>query len=179
MLALLLSLFRLVWLFGKGHRDVVPGKSCITSAALHLPTPAEASTVERGRQLVLDDGLGDVEELAASSAHGPSRPGGAGAAGAFSRHWGGLSRKPGRIGRPPIKREIHRLIQTLAKANPLWRAPRIHGEWKKLEITASEQTVSRVLRSIHALAFEAYSQPSDKQNSFLQRDSRHTGPGRV
>ncbi len=71
----------------------------------------------------------------------------------FRRHWGGLSSKPGRIGRPPIKREIRRLIQTLAKANPLWRAPRIHGELKKLGIAVSERTVSRVLRSIPQTAF--------------------------
>jgi hypothetical protein len=30
-------------------------------------------------------------------------------------------------------------------ANPLWRAPRIHGELKMLGITISERTVSRIL----------------------------------
>jgi hypothetical protein len=33
-------------------------------------------------------------------------------------------------------------------ANPLWRAPRIHGELKMLGITISERTVSRILRSV-------------------------------
>ena len=33
-------------------------------------------------------------------------------------------------------------------ANPLWRAPRIHGELKMLGITISERTVSRILRRL-------------------------------
>ena len=34
----------------------------------------------------------------------------------------------------------------MAAANPLWRAPRIHGELKMLGIEISERTVSRILR---------------------------------
>jgi putative transposase len=37
----------------------------------------------------------------------------------------------------------------MATANPLWRAPRIHGELKMLGIAISERTVSRILRRIH------------------------------
>ena len=33
-------------------------------------------------------------------------------------------------------------------ANPLWRAPRIHGELKMLGIPISERTVSRILRKL-------------------------------
>jgi putative transposase len=33
----------------------------------------------------------------------------------------------------------------MATANPLWRAPRIHGELRKLGIEISERTVSRLL----------------------------------
>jgi hypothetical protein len=40
------------------------------------------------------------------------------------------------------------LIRTLAQANPLWRAPRIHGELKKLGIEVSERTVSRILQTV-------------------------------
>jgi len=36
-------------------------------------------------------------------------------------------------------REIRRLIQQMAIANPLWRAPGIHGELKMLGITISER----------------------------------------
>jgi transposase InsO family protein len=34
-------------------------------------------------------------------------------------------------------------------ANPLWRAPRIHGELKMLGIEIGERTVSRILRTLH------------------------------
>jgi putative transposase len=36
----------------------------------------------------------------------------------------------------------------LAQNNPLWRAPRIHGELQKLGITISERSVSRILRTV-------------------------------
>jgi transposase InsO family protein len=36
----------------------------------------------------------------------------------------------------------------MAAANPLWRAPRVHGELKILGINISERTVSRILRGL-------------------------------
>lgn len=36
----------------------------------------------------------------------------------------------------------------MAVSNPLWRAPRIHGELKMLGIAISERTVSRLLRRL-------------------------------
>jgi hypothetical protein len=36
----------------------------------------------------------------------------------------------------------------MAAANPLWRAPRIHGKLKMLGIDISERTVSRILRGL-------------------------------
>ena len=36
----------------------------------------------------------------------------------------------------------------MAAANPLWRAPRIHGELKMLGIAISERTVSRILHRL-------------------------------
>jgi putative transposase len=36
----------------------------------------------------------------------------------------------------------------MAAANPLWRAPRIHGELKRLGIAVSERAVSRLLRTL-------------------------------
>jgi len=47
-----------------------------------------------------------------------------------------------------VASEIRRLIRQMAIANPLWRAPRIHGELKMLGITISERTVSRILRTV-------------------------------
>ena len=47
-------------------------------------------------------------------------------------------------------------------ANPLWRAPRIHGELKMLGIVISERTVSRVLRTIRSRP------PSQTWKTFLR-----------
>src|SRR5262249_14479447 len=48
-------------------------------------------------------------------------------------------------GRPPINAELRALITRIATANPLWRAPRIHGELLKLGIDVAERTVSRLM----------------------------------
>jgi putative transposase len=67
----------------------------------------------------------------------------------FPRFWARLSRpKSPRRGRPAVASEIRRLIQQMAIANPLWRAPRIHGELKMLGISISERTVSRILQTV-------------------------------
>ena len=67
----------------------------------------------------------------------------------FRRYWAQLSCKPkGKVGRPPIGKSVGNLIQNMARANPLWRAPRIHGELLKLGIKVSERTVSRILRTV-------------------------------
>ena len=47
-------------------------------------------------------------------------------------------------GRPPISREIRALIRKMATSDPLWGAPRIHGELAKLGVDVSERTVSRL-----------------------------------
>ena len=67
----------------------------------------------------------------------------------FRRFWARLSRRNRhRRGRPATAVEIRRRIDEMAKANPLWRAPRIHGELKMLGIQISERTVSRLLRKL-------------------------------
>jgi len=67
----------------------------------------------------------------------------------FRRFWARLSKvNRGRRGRPATATEIRHLIERMAKANPLWRAPRIHGELKMLGIEISERTVSRILRKL-------------------------------
>jgi hypothetical protein len=48
-------------------------------------------------------------------------------------------------GRPPVNAEIRALITHIATANPLWGAPRIHGELVKLGIDVAERTVSRLM----------------------------------
>src|SRR5262249_44294340 len=62
----------------------------------------------------------------------------------FKRYWWRLSQPKG-PGRPQVHVEIRRLITTMAAANPLWGAPRVHGELLKLGFEISERTVSRLL----------------------------------
>jgi putative transposase len=67
----------------------------------------------------------------------------------FRRFWARLSNPHGRRrGRPATAVEIRQLIERMVVANPLWRAPRIHGELKMLGVAISERTVSRILRGI-------------------------------
>jgi len=63
-------------------------------------------------------------------------------------------------GRPAIERQLHALVREMAAANPLWGAPRIHGELRKLGIDISERTVSRLLRRPRRL-------PSQTWRTFL------------
>src|SRR3954466_4038248 len=50
----------------------------------------------------------------------------------FRKFWARLSnpQRQQRRGRPRTAPELRRLIEQIAAANPLWRAPRIHGELK-------------------------------------------------
>ena len=63
------------------------------------------------------------------------------------RRWTARSRP--KRGRPPVEAAIRRLVAQMAAANPLWGAPRIHGELRKLGIAVSERTVSRLLGRRH------------------------------
>ena len=48
-------------------------------------------------------------------------------------------------GRPAVAPDVRALIRTMARANPLWGAPRIHGELQKLGIEIAQATVSKYL----------------------------------
>jgi transposase InsO family protein len=50
-----------------------------------------------------------------------------------------------RSGRPSAEREIRDLIRQMSSANPLWGAPRIHGELLKLGIEVSQATVAKYM----------------------------------
>src|SRR5947199_1925133 len=52
----------------------------------------------------------------------------------------------GQLGRPPVSKEIRQLIRKMSRDNPLWGAPRIHGELLKLGIDVSEPTVAKYMR---------------------------------
>jgi hypothetical protein len=51
----------------------------------------------------------------------------------------------GRPGRPPVSKEIRQLIRQMSRANPLWGAPRIHGELLKLGIDIGETSVGKYI----------------------------------
>ena len=61
----------------------------------------------------------------------------------FKLFWKWKSRN--NSGRPKIDPRIRALIHQLAKENPLWGAPRIHGELMKLGYFVSEATVYRYM----------------------------------
>src|SRR5262249_39931420 len=65
----------------------------------------------------------------------------------FRLYWRFLSRR--RLGRPRITSDLRGLIRRIASENPLWGAPRVHGELLKLGFEVSERTVSRYLRRLH------------------------------
>ena len=51
----------------------------------------------------------------------------------------------GQPGRPPVSKEIRQLIRRMSRENPLWGAPRIHGELLKLGIDIGETSVGKYL----------------------------------
>ena len=61
----------------------------------------------------------------------------------FKLYWTWKSRHRG--GRPPIDAEIRTLIRRMARENPTWGAPRIHGELLMLGFEVGEATVSRCM----------------------------------
>src|SRR3989442_15060172 len=63
------------------------------------------------------------------------------------RRWTRRSRRR-HDGRPPIDQQIRALVREMATANPLWGAPRIHGELLTLGGQVSERTVP-ALREPH------------------------------
>ena len=62
----------------------------------------------------------------------------------FRAFWTWKSRRE-RVGRPRIGSEFAELVRTMALANPLWGAPRIHGELLKLGLEVSQRTGARLM----------------------------------
>jgi transposase InsO family protein len=61
----------------------------------------------------------------------------------FRLYWRWKSRSRG--GRPKVAIEIRRLIRRMSEENPLWGAPRIHGELLKLGIEVAQSTVAKYM----------------------------------
>ncbi len=78
----------------------------------------------------------------------------------FRLYWHWCSR----AGRPRAERELRDLIRQMSKANPLWGAPRIHGELLKLGIEVSQATVAKYM-------MRRVGRPSPTWRSFLRNQA--------
>jgi hypothetical protein len=70
-----------------------------------------------------------------------------------------------RSGRPSVDRETRDLVRQISSANPLWGAPRIHGELLKLGIEISQATVAKYMVRRRA-------KPSPTWRSFLRNQAQ-------
>jgi len=61
----------------------------------------------------------------------------------FRLFWTWKSRR--RTGRPAVPLAVRTLIRTMSEANPLWGAPRIHGELLKLGIEVGQASVAKYM----------------------------------
>src|SRR5215470_18026071 len=61
----------------------------------------------------------------------------------FRRYWRWKSRSLG--GRPRIDAELRALIRRMSAENPLWGAPRIHGELLKLGFEVAQSSVAKYM----------------------------------
>ncbi len=61
----------------------------------------------------------------------------------FRSYWRWKSRR--RPGRPAVSAEVRELIRAMSLANPLWGAPRIHGEMLKLGIDVGQTSVAKYM----------------------------------
>ena len=64
-------------------------------------------------------------------------------------------------GRPPIETELRALIRQMSIENPLWGAPRIHGELLKLGIEVAQSSVAKYM-------VKRRGPPSQRWHTFLQ-----------
>jgi len=124
-------------------------KRSAADADIGVSAKTEAAAAADFGSVILGHSPQRVVRLATSLALCPGRHGRTLAARTVRKFWARLSKpQRRRRGRPGIAAELRRLIEQMAAANPLWRAPRIHGELKMLGITISERTVSRILRRL-------------------------------
>src|SRR4029434_2896796 len=61
----------------------------------------------------------------------------------FRALWWWKSRR--RLGRPGIAKDMRDLIREISGVNPLWGAPRVHGELLKLGIDVAQSTVAKYM----------------------------------
>jgi hypothetical protein len=77
----------------------------------------------------------------------------------------------GQRGRPVVLREVRDLIRKMCRENPLWGAPRIHGELLKLGFNIAESSVSKHMVRRNKV-------PSQNWRTFLENHAQQLGRGR-
>jgi putative transposase len=82
----------------------------------------------------------------------------------FRLYWRWKSRSKA-SGRPRVAREVRDLIRQMSEANPLWWAPRIHGELLKLGVEISQAAVSKYM-------VRNRKPPSQDWRTFLENHAR-------
>jgi hypothetical protein len=132
MVTLLLQLLRLLPFFFGGHRQLA-----LENLALRQQLAVYKRTLPRPKLRTMDRlvwvGLARVwagwrQALVIVSPHTVLRW----QRRRFCVHWTTLSARP-IAGRPPLTAEIRAFVTRMAAANPLWGAPRIHGELLRVE----------------------------------------------
>jgi putative transposase len=96
----------------------MPDRALLAAAAVHLPRPSRAVLLVTPRTL-----LRWHQAL-------------------VRRKW---RQPPGRVGRPPLPREVRELVLRLARENPRWGHRRICGELRKLGFIVSATSIRRLL----------------------------------
>jgi hypothetical protein len=71
-----------------------------------------------------------------------------------------------RVGRPALAGEVRELIRRISRENPLWGAPRIHGELLKLGIEIAQSTVAKYM-------VRRRGPPSQGWKTFLRNHAPH------
>jgi transposase InsO family protein len=84
--------------------------------------------------------------------------------GGFRLFWRWKSRR--RAGRPAVPTAIRSLVRQMSRENPLWGAPRIHGELLKLGIEIAQSTVAKYMQ-------RRREPPSQGWKTFLRNHAPH------
>jgi transposase InsO family protein len=82
----------------------------------------------------------------------------------FRLFWRWKSRR--RAGRPAVSADIRSLVRRISRENPLWGAPRIHGELLKLGIPIAQSTVAKYM-------VRRRGPPSQSWKTFLRNHTPH------
>jgi putative transposase len=73
----------------------------------------------------------------------------------FRDYWRQRSQS-GKPGRPSLSKDVRDLIRDMWRSNPLWGAPRIVGELRKLGITVAKSTVEKYRPRVRKLSSPAW-----------------------